>query len=149
MLVSAVVAVAIVALLSMLVLRGAVGFLARGADNGWDNAFTYVLVSGAAWAVVGRYLAPAGLWPAILGATVVPLFQLGALKWIYEIRTGRALFVAVVHTVVASTVVTALVLAVGVVAAYVMYGRIIQDPMILVRIVLRLIGLIPADIPLV
>ena len=33
--------------------------------------------------------------------------------------------------------------AVGVVAAYVTYGRIIQDPMLLVRLVLRLLGLIP------
>lgn len=145
MLVSAAVAVAIIALLSMLVLHGTVGFLARGADNGWDNAFTYVLVSGAGWALVARYLVPVGFWPAVLAAAALPLLQIGALKWIYEIRTGRALVVALMHTIVTSTVVTTAVLVVGVIAAYVMYGRIIQDPMILVRIVLRLIGLLPSS----
>jgi hypothetical protein len=137
------IALAVVALISTSVLRGTVGFLARGADNGWDNALAYVALSGVAWALVARYLVPLGVFPALLSAAVLPLVQLGMLRWIYEIRTGRALAVGIVHTVVASTAITGITLMVGVAAAYVMYGRIVQDPMLLVRLVLRLIGLIP------
>lgn len=144
MLLSAAIALAIIALISTLALRGTVGFLARGADNGWDNALAYVLVSAAGWALLARFMVPLGMWPALLAAAALPLFQIGALRWIYEIRRGRAVAVAIAHTLLTTTVVTTLTLAVGVVAAYVTYGRIIQDPMMLVRIVLRLIGLIPA-----
>lgn len=147
MLTSAVVAVAIIALVSAVVLRGTVGLVARTADNGWDNALAYVAVTGMGWFLAGRYVAPLGMWPTVAAALLIPLLQLGALRWIYELRTGRALAVGVLHTVVASTVVTSLTLVVGVVAAYVMYGRIVQDPMLLVWIVLRLIGLVPADDP--
>ena len=143
MLLSAGLALALVALISAVVLRGTVGFLARGADNGWDNALAYVVAATVGWGAVVHYVAPLGLVPTLATAAGLPVLQLGLLRWIYELRTGRALAVAITHTVIASTVVTGLTLAVGVVAAYVTYGRIIQDPMILVRLVLRLLGLIP------
>ncbi len=146
MLLSLGIALALVALVSMLVMRGTVGFLARGADNGWDNAFTYVLVSGAAWAALVHFVMPLGLFAFVAACLFIPVLQVGALRWIYEIRAGRALVVAIVSTTATTTIITGLTLLAGVIAAYIMYGRVIDDPMILVRIILRLIGLLPGSV---
>jgi len=145
MLLSLGIALALVTLVSLLVMRGTVGFLARGADNGWDNALTYVLASGLTWAALIHFVMPAGLFAFALACVLVPVVQVGLLRWIYEIRAGRALVVALVSTTVSTTIITGLTLLAGVIAAYIMYGRVIDDPMILVRIILRLIGLLPRD----
>jgi hypothetical protein len=46
----------------------------------------------------------------------------------------------VVHTLATAAVTTVLAAAAAIVAAYIMYGRIISDPLILLKIILRLIG---------
>ncbi len=134
----------VTALLWVLLLKGTVRVFGRGADNGWDNALAYAVVTillffPAKWMIGSRSLILISLAPAVVWAG-----QLIGLKVIYEIKALHALLIGATHTVVTSAVVTGLALVAGVVAAYVMYGKIIADPMILIRLILRLIGLYPS-----
>lgn len=134
------------ALCWVLLLRLTIRVFGRGADNGWDNALAYavatvVLFFPARWMIGSRSLLLISLAPALVWAG-----QIVALKVIYEVKALRALMIGATHTVVTSAVVSTLALATGVVVAYVMYGKIISDPMILIRILLRLIGLWPHEV---
>lgn len=134
-------AAAVVGLISTLLLRLTVRLIAKGTDNGWDNALTYGAV------LVGLSIFTG--WGASTGGVffllITPLFwwfvQTIALRFIYEVRTLQAWLIGVVHTLLTSMAVTALGLMIAVIAAYVLYGRIISDPMFLIRLILRLIGI--------
>lgn len=134
----------VTALIWVLLLKGTVRVFAKTADNGWDNALAYGVVSilmffPAKWMITSGSFVLISLAPAVVWAG-----QLIGLKVIYELKALHALLIGATHALVTSFVVTGLALVAGVVAAYVMYGKIIADPMILIRLVLRLIGLWPA-----
>lgn len=137
------VAYAVAGLLHMLATRAAVRLVGKGADNAWDNAFGYVTVAYLmTWPA--RWLIATKSWWLI--ATIPGLY--GAASWltlvaIYEVGTRRALIIGLVHGLVCTVLYSVFALAVGFVAAWIMYGRIVADPLILLRIVLRLIGIDP------
>lgn len=135
-------AAVLVTLISAAVLRGTVKFLARSADNGWDNAIGYVLTSALIAYFPLKWMLFSGSWALIAAAPVVLwIAQTVTLRVFYQVNTVRAWTIGVVHTVVATSVLTTLTMIAGVIAAYIMYGRIISDPMILIRLILRLIGI--------
>lgn len=133
---------AFVAGLSAVLLRICVRLFARGADNGWDNAFGYVLALSALFYFPVRWLVGAHSLPLLLLVPPIVLSaQLFSLRTIYQVTWKRAFALGALHTTVASIFFGTLTFAVAVVAAYIMYGRIISDPMILVRIILKLLDI--------
>jgi hypothetical protein len=131
---------AAVALIWVLMLKGTVRVVGGGKlDNGWDNAMAYAMVTAllaipvswmfGSWFLM--FLIPPFVWVA----------QTIAIKVIYEVKPLLAWTIGLVHAVAASFVVGTLTLTAGFVAAYIMYGKIISDPMFLVRLILRLIGI--------
>jgi hypothetical protein len=132
------------AIISTLLLKLTVRVLAKNADNGWDNALAYG-VATLLIAIPVSWMLKSGSW---LLYGLAPLFvwagQTIALRVIYQVRTLRAWAIGVVHATVTGTACTALALGVAFVAAYILYGKIISDPMFLIRLLLRLIGL---DVP--
>lgn len=134
------VAFAIVAIVSTLLLRLTVRLLAKEADNGWDNALTYGITTAILAFPVG-WMLKAGVFWAALAPALVWTVQTTALTFIYEVRALRAWGIGVVHTVLVTMATTTLALAAALVAAYVLYGKIISDPMFLIRLILRLIGI--------
>lgn len=136
-------AYAVAGLLHMLATRAAVRLVGRGADNAWDNAFGYVTVAyfltwPARWLIATKSLWAIALIPGLYG--VISLFVLAV---IYEVSTRRAVIIGLVHGIFCSLFYSVFGLLVGFVAAWIMYGRIVADPLILLRIVLRLIGIDP------
>lgn len=131
------------ALLHVVLCRVTVRTVGKGADNGLDNAVSYLGATVILWWPIKWVWAThswllVALLPVAIGVALVLSLQL-----IYEVGRKRALIIAGVHTAVTSAVLGALSLVAGAIAAYVMYGRIISDPRILLRIVLRLIGIDP------
>lgn len=132
----------LVAALSALLMRICVRLFARGADNGWDNAFGYVIALSALfyfpirWIITGHSLPLLLLIPPLVLAV-----QFFSLKAIYQVTWKRAAVLGTLHTVVSSLFFGTITFAIAVVAAYIMYGRIISDPMILVRIILKLLDI--------
>lgn len=143
------IALAAVVLISTLTLKGTVRVLAKGADNGWDNAFGYVLVSTALLWFPVRWMLSSGSWTLMLLAPFVCwVVQVIALKIIYQINPLHAWMVGVTHTVLATFVTTTVAIGTGVVLAYILYGQIISDPVRVIRIILRLIGIeLPFELP--
>jgi hypothetical protein len=136
------IALTTVALISTLGLKLTVRLAAPKADNGWDNAIGYVLVSGLLLYFPVRWMIGSGSWALmLLSPLVVWAVQTAALKLIYEITVFRAWLLGLAHTLLTTTVTTALALATGVVLAYILYGQIISDPVRIIRIILRLIGI--------
>jgi hypothetical protein len=131
----------LVALISTVMLKLSVRVMAKGADNGWDNAISYGVVT-LLLAIPVSWMLRSGSW-FLFGLT--PLFvwavQTWALRVIYEIKLLRAWLLGLVHATVVSTIVTGLALVVAVIACYILYGKIISDPMFLIRLILRLIGI--------
>jgi hypothetical protein len=130
----------VVALVWVLMLKGTVRFLGGGKlDNGWDNALAYTMVT-ALLAIPVSWMF--GSWFLML---LIPPFvwiaQTIAIKVIYEVKPLLAWTIGLVHAIAASFVVGTLTLTAGFIAAYIMYGKIISDPMFLVRLILRLIGI--------
>ena len=128
-------------------LRLTVPVVAKKADNGWDNAFAYVVVTGLMAYFPMRWMFESD--SVLLTFFALPLCwvaQTVTLKTLYETTLVRAWLLGVFHTVVSACVTTALTLIAGVIAAYIMYGKIISDPMRLVRLLLQLIGIeLPVD----
>lgn len=127
----------------MVATRAAVWLVGKGADNAWDNALGYLAVTTLAfWPA--RWAWSNGNWVLLaaipLAAMVVHLV---AIELIYEVGRKRAAVIGLVQLAVSSLLVGACALGIGVVAAYIMYGRIVSDPLLLLRIVLRLIGIEP------
>jgi hypothetical protein len=136
---------ALLALIHVLVLRGLVPIVAKGAENAWDNAFTYVLVSGLLLYFPVRWMLFGGGW--LFPLLAFPLLWTGqtiALRTLYEMKTLRAWVLGILHTATSGIVTSAVVFTAGLIAAYILYGKIISDPMILLRIILKLIGI---DLP--
>ncbi|MCK6544990.1 hypothetical protein L6R52_03925 [Myxococcota bacterium] len=134
------IAFAIVAILSTLLLRLSVRVVAKGADNGWDNALAYGVVTLLLAFPVG-WLIGAGWIGALFAPLVVWIVQTVALRLIYEVPPLRAWALGVVHALLTTITVTSLTITAGLVAAYILYGKIISDPMFLIRLILRLIGI--------
>ena len=133
---------AVVALVWTLMLKGTVRLLGGGRlDNGWDNALAYGLVT-ALLAIPVRWMFKSDSW---LLTMMIPAFvwiaQTIAIKVIYEVKPLLAWGIGIVHATLASFVVGTMTLTAGFIAAYIMYGKIISDPMFLVRLILRLIGI--------
>ena len=138
------IAALVTALIWIVGLRLTVRVFGRGADNGWDNALGY-LVASVALAFLARWLLLSGsVFVIALIPAVVWVGQTIALKVIYELRPVLAWWIGTVHAFFAGTIITSLAVVAGFVAAYILYGKIISDPMILVRLILRLIGVWPA-----
>jgi hypothetical protein len=131
---------ALVTIIAVLMMKATIPLVARQADNGWDNAVAYVIVSGLIAAGLGWLATQSWMFAAI-----APLLSWAAqtlvLRHIYEVRTARAWLVGIVHAFFTTTVVTTVGLTVAFVAAYILYGKIISDPMFLIRLLARLIGI--------
>lgn len=132
---------AIVAITWTLCLRLSVRLVAKGADNGWDNAIGYGVASLLLWVPLkwmfdGHHWALMTLFPGLLW-----LGQTVALRWIYELKTLRAWLLGLVHALIASLVIGTMTMTAGAIAAYLLYGRIVSDPLWLIGIILRLIGI--------
>ncbi len=122
-------------------LRLTVGLVAKDAENSWDNAIGYALVTLlltvpirwilglGSWILIG--LIPVGTW----------IIQVWALKYIYELKTARAFFVSTIQSILAWSTMAMMTVFAGAIAAYILYGRIISDPMFLIRLLLRIIGI--------
>lgn len=127
----------------MLSTKLAVRLAGKGADNAWDNALGYLVVSTVLY-WPAKWAWGTGSW-LLLGALplVAAFVHLIALEAIYQVKTKRALLIGSVQLVFATAFITGCGLLVGAAAAYLEYHRIIADPRILLRIVLRLIGIEP------
>lgn len=138
----------VVATLWTLCLRFSVRFVAKGADNGWDNAIGYGVATVLMWVPLkwmfdGHHWALVTLFPGLLWAG-----QTLALRWIYEVRLLRAWVLGVVHALVAGAVIGTTASIAGAIAAYILYGRIVSDPLWLIQLLLRLIGIeLPFTLP--
>lgn len=133
-------AAALVALIWTLTLRLSVRMVAKTADNGWDNALGYGVVT-LLMGIPLRWLFGTHSWLLIaLSPLLIWAAQVVALKWIYELRPLHAWLLGVLHGLISTFCIGTVTVAAGAVAAYVLYGRIVADPMILVRLILRLIG---------
>lgn len=133
---------AVIGALQALVLKALVKVMASKAENAWDNAFAYVAVSGVLLYFPVRWMVSADGWSlTVLAFALLWVGQTAALRVLYEIETLRAWLIGVVHAAVSSVIVTASSLVAGVIAAYILYGKIISDPMRLIRIIFELIGL--------
>jgi hypothetical protein len=133
----------LVSLVSVLLMRGTVRAFGQGADNGWDNAIGYVVVTGLLYFGIA-WLAQTSFLLAALAPLFAWIGQTLTIRFIYEVRTARAWLLGIFHAFATTVVVGAMGLAVAFVAAYVLYGKIISDPMYLLRLLLRLIGI---DLP--
>ncbi|MCC7382436.1 MAG: hypothetical protein IT384_11430 [Deltaproteobacteria bacterium] len=136
------IALGVFSLLSALTLRLTVRFLARGADNGWDNAVAYLAASGLVLYFPVRWMLGSDSWTWwALAAPLVWLVQVVTLRAVYEINTWRAVLVGIVHTVTTSVVTGAVTVTAGIIAAYILYGQIITDPVRVIRMILRWLGI--------
>lgn len=136
-----------VAVLWILLLRVSVRVLGKSLDNGWDNAIGYAIATGLL-AIPVHWMVGTRSWLVLLVPLVVLVGQTLALRVIYEIHTAKAVLLGAFHFAVTSLVVGGLTIIAGAVAAYVLYGKIISDPLWLVMLVLRLIGIeLPFEAP--
>ena len=128
--------------IEVLTLKVCVRFLARDAENHWDNAFAYALLTGVTiyWPI--RWMIEADAWFLTL---LVPLFllvvQVIALKALYQVTAARAWVLGAAQTVMAGVVGGTIAFAAGVIAIYILYGKIVADPVQALRTLLRLIGI--------
>ncbi len=122
----------------LLTLRASVRLVSRELDNGWDNALGYGVVSAL---VVSMALSLLGAgWLAIFIPVVVAIAQTVALGLIYEVRPFRAVLLGLVHTALFTTASLVTAMISTVVAIYLLYGKIITDPWVILRIILRWLG---------
>ncbi|MCA9555883.1 MAG: hypothetical protein KC933_37995 [Myxococcales bacterium] len=134
-------AAAVVALIWTLTLRLSVRVVANKADNGWDNAIGYGVVTLLLGVPLRWFFGTHSVLLIALSPLLIWGAQVLALKWIYELRPLHAWLLGMVHGLISTFFIGTVTVAAGAVAAYVIYGRIVADPMILVRLILRLIGI--------
>ena len=137
------IAITAVALLWILLLRMSVRVVGKNLDNGWDNAVGYAIAT-ALLVIPIQWLVGTRSWAILLVPIVLWVGQTLALRVIYEIPSWQAALLGILHFVVTSFVVGVLMVVTGAIAAYLLYGKIISDPLWLVMLVLRLIGI---DLP--
>lgn len=133
-------AITAVALIWLLLLRLCVRVVGKNLDNGWDNALGYAVATGL-MAIPVQWLVGTRSWAILLIPMVMWVGQTVALRVIYEIRTWRAVLLGALHFCITSFVVGVMTVLTGAIAAYLLYGKIISDPLWLVMLVLRLIGI--------
>ncbi|MEM7676171.1 MAG: hypothetical protein AAF449_09230 [Myxococcota bacterium] len=129
---------AFAAFIWLLTLRLSVRLVDRGIDNGWDNAIGYAIVSALALSAVWSTLA--GPWLVILGPFVLWAVQTGAIMFIYEVRPLTALGLGLLHLALFSTAATVSTVVAGAIAIYLLYGKIVSDPLVILRSILRWLG---------
>ncbi len=134
-------AAVLVALVFVLSLRLSVRLVARNADNGWDNALGYALFTFMLGFPIRWALGTHSLWLIAFLPLAAWLAQTWALRFIYQLGTGRAWLLGALHGLFAAVSISALTLTAGAIAAYVLYGKIVADPMWLVRVILDLLGI--------
>ena len=132
----------IAALIQVLTMRLTIRLVGRGAENAWDNAIAYVLVTGAAlyWPCRWMFESDSFLL-TLLAPGLCALVQVAALRTLYQVRTLHAGLIGVLHTTMSSAITAGTAFTAGVVAAYGLYGKIISDPVAALKILLRLIGI--------
>ena len=135
------ISLATLVLIAAVTLKLTVRLLAPKIDNGWDNALGYVLLT-TLLTVALRFVAGTGSW-LLIGLSPLLAFvdQTVALKVIYEITALRALVLGMVHLAFTTFVVGGITMAVGAIVAYVWYGRIIADPLLIIRALLKWLGI--------
>src|SRR5262245_28758246 len=120
------VSLGLVSLISTLMMRLSIRLFAKKADNGWDNAVGYVLVSGLILYFPVRWMLGSGSWALIALAPMLTwIVQTLTVKVFYEVSTFHAWLLGVVHTLATTFVTTTIAFGVGVVLAYILYGQII------------------------
>lgn len=124
----------------VLALRVSVRVAAPKVDNAWDNAIAYALVCVALlWPA--SWLLHQGVW----GWTVMPILIGGTQIWlmrvIYQVKSAHAALLVVAHGAFAATVYGISLFTVGAIIVYLAYGRVVADPMILIRLLAKLIGI--------
>lgn len=133
------IASALAAVIWLLTLRLSVRLMGKELDNGWDNAIGYGIVSFLALSTALSLLG--GGWLAVLGPVILWTVQTGALRFIYEVRTLKAILLGLLHTALFSAAAGGTAVAAGAIAIYLMYGKIISDPMVILKIILRWLGI--------
>ncbi|MEL7368842.1 MAG: hypothetical protein AAFN74_08030 [Myxococcota bacterium] len=132
------IATALIALIWLLTLRVSVRLIDRNIDNGWDNAIGYAMVSAltlsAAWSLLGSG------WFIIVAPFLLWAVQTGAVMFIYEVRPLTALGLGLLHTALFGTAAMASTVVAGAIAIYLLYGKIVSDPLVILRIILRWLG---------
>jgi hypothetical protein len=132
---------ATLALVWMLVLRFTVRVLQPTGENGGDDALAHTLFMGAMYWPV-RWLLQQDPWLATLGIPVlIALAHTNSVRVIYRTDWRRSLAISSLHAALTTLMVGGLAVTTAIVAAYIMYGRIVRDPMLLIRALLRLIGI--------
>ena len=129
---------AVAALLWLLTLRLSVRLVNKELDNGWDNAVGYGIVSALMLSVALSMLGMG--WLAVFAPLVLWGSQTGALAFIYEVRPLTAFLLGALHTALFSAAAGATTVVGGAIAIYLMYGKIVADPMVIIRIILRWLG---------
>ena len=127
------------ALIWLVTLRASVRLMGKELDNGWDNAIGYAIVSVLVFSAAVSLLGMG--WLAVLSPFVVWFSQVGALAFIYEIRPLKAFLLGTLHTALFSATAAATTIVAGAVAIYLLYGKIVADPLVILRIILRWLGI--------
>lgn len=134
------IALGYVATVWVLTLRAGVRWFAPRVDNAWDNAIAYALVCGAlAWPA--RWLIEHGVWGWVGLPVLVGGAQILLMRVIYQVKAPHAALLVVAHGALAALVYGLSLFTVGAVIVYLAYGRIVADPMILIRLLAKLIGI--------
>ncbi|MBI4815278.1 MAG: hypothetical protein HY791_03400 [Deltaproteobacteria bacterium] len=143
------VTLALFTLISTLLLKTTVRLTAKKSDNGWDNAMTYIALTGVLVAFPIRWMVTShSLWLMALAPAALWLAQTIALRAIYQVSTTRALLMGMLHSTLTSLVVGLLMFLAGVVVAYLLYGKIISDPLGAILVLLRWLGIsLPFETP--
>ncbi|MBK8010178.1 MAG: hypothetical protein IPK13_02450 [Deltaproteobacteria bacterium] len=131
----------LVAFLYTALLRLAVRVSAKEADNGWDNAIGYSVVTILLAFLAGWILESRNILLILLIVPTHVLIQTLAIRVIYEVRYLRALLIGACHALMASLVIGGLATVAGFIAALILKKRIIADPIYFIRLLLRLLGI--------
>ena len=141
------IAMAIVVAIQVVTLKLSVRFIAKDADNAWDNAFAYLLTAGLLIYFPVRWMVASDSFIlTLLAGPFCWIAQTIALKTIYEVKLSRAWILGLVHGLISSVVIAGTAFVSGMVAAYIMWGKIVSDPIRAIKLLLRLIGIeLPLD----
>ena len=133
------IASAVAALIWLLTLRISVRLMGKELDNGWDNALGYGIVTAL---VLSAALSMLGTgWLVVFAPILLWATQTGALAFIYEIRLLKAVLLGILHTALFSAAAGATAIVAGAIAIYLLYGKIVSDPLVILRILLRWLGI--------
>lgn len=110
----------------------------RPADNGWDNTVAQTMVMGALVYPVG-YLVDQGAYGLAAAPFLVALTHWASLRVIYELRGRTALGLGLVQASLFAVMASLSAGSVATMAAYIWYGRLVTDPALILRMVVRLV----------